>query len=106
MEPLPRPPPRLPRRSSVTFRPQFTLLLVYFFAFFLFFCLVLALPSLLEGLRTLPAGSGPLTEEEQALASRIARDAVRGKLGYALAASLAALVLGAWTRTLPGLKSR
>jgi hypothetical protein len=106
MQGSPRPPPRLPRPSSVTFRPRFTLALLYFFAFFVFFSLLLALPALLEGLRALPAGSGPLTEAERELASALTRDALRGKLLYALLAALAALAIGALTRSLPGIRNR
>jgi hypothetical protein len=97
---------RLPRRSSVQFRPEFTLLLVYFFGFFLLFGMLLALPDLIGAARSLPAGSGPLSEEERALAARVAREAVRGRLGYALAAALVAIGIGSWTRALPGLRRR
>jgi hypothetical protein len=101
-----RPPPRLPRRSSVGFRPEFTLLLLYFFGFFVFFCLLLALPALLEGARDLPVGSAPLTDAERERAAGLARDALRGRVPYAALAALAALGLGAFTRTLPGLRRR
>jgi len=102
----PRPPRRVPRRSSITFRPQFTLLLLYFFAFFVFFCLLLALPALLEGLRSLPPARGPLSEEEKALAADIARRALEGRLVYALIATSLALGIGLWSRALPGLRKR
>ena len=106
MEPSGRPPRRVPHRSPATFRPQFTLLLLYFFAFFVFFCLLLALPALLEGLASLPAATGPLTEEERAFAAEVTREALRGRLAYALAAALVALALGARTGALPGLRRR
>jgi hypothetical protein len=102
----PRPPLRAPRRSSVPFRPEFTLLLLYLFAFFAFFALLLALPDLLAGVRALPPAAGPITEEDRAAAARIAREALRGKLGYAFAAGAGALGLGLWARVLPGLRRR
>lgn len=99
----PRPTPRRPRPGP-TFRPEFTLFLVYFFAFFLFFALLLALPDLLEGMRTLPAAT--TIEAEREAGARIARQAVEGKLVWALLAALAALGIGAYTRVLPGLRRR
>lgn len=102
----PRPPVRAPRRSSVAFRPAFTLFLLYFFGFFVFFALLLALPDLVEGARELPPGTGPITEEERARAARIASEAVRGRLTYALAAAAVALGLGSWLGVLPGLRRR
>lgn len=77
---------------------------LYFFAFFLFFCLVLALPALLEGFRSLPPGAGAITDQERELAAEIAQDALRGRLPYALLATVAALGLGLWTRALPGFR--
>lgn len=104
MEPPSRPPTRRPRPPPVAFRPQFTLVALYFFVFFVFFCLLLAMPALLEGLRSLPPGDGAITERERELAAEIARDALRGKLPYALLATVAALGLGLWTRALPGFR--
>jgi hypothetical protein len=99
-----RPTPRRPRPAAPTFRPQFTLFLVYFFVFFLFFALLLAAPDLLEGMRTLPPGT--TIEEERAAGARIAQRAVEGRLSWALLAALAAPGIGAYTRVLPGLRSR
>jgi hypothetical protein len=103
-------PPRLPRRvrprTTTTFRPEFTLFVLYLFAFFVFFALLLALPDLIEGARALPPDPGPLREEERARAAQIARDALRGRLGYAFAAAVVALALGARARVLPGLRKR
>ena len=99
-------PPLRPRPSSAAFRPQFTLLVLYFFLFFVFFCFVLALPDLVAGARALPPSSGPLTDAEREAGARIAAAALRGKLPLALAATVAALALGAWTRALPGLRRR
>jgi hypothetical protein len=86
------------------FRPQFTLVALYFFGFFLFFCLVMAMPALLDGLRSLPPSGGPITEQERELAAELTRDALRGRLLYALLATVAAVGLGVWTRALPGLR--
>ncbi len=88
------------------FRPQFTLVALYFFGFFLCFCLVLVLPALLEGLRSLPPSEGPLTEPERELAAELARDALRGRIPLALLATVAVLALGLWKRLLPGLRPR
>jgi len=104
MEPSPRPPPRGPRPAPVSFRPQFTLVALYFFVCFLFFSLLLALPALLEGFRSLPPGAGALSDEERELATEITRDALRGRLPYALLATVATLGLGLWTRALPGFR--
>jgi hypothetical protein len=106
MQGTPRPPERRPRPPAASFRPEFTLLLLYFFALFLVFALLLALPSLLEALRALPPGEGPLSEQERALAADAARDALRGRVPYALIAALLVLSLGVWTRSLPGLRRR
>lgn len=88
------------------FRPQFTLVALYFFGFFLFFCLLLALPALLGGLRELAPGDGPLTEQERALAAELTRDALRGRIPVALLATVAVLALALWKRALPGLRAR
>jgi hypothetical protein len=102
----PRTPRRVPRRSSVGFRPEFTLFVLYLFGFFVVFALLIALPDLLAGARALPAGEGPLSAQEREQAARIARAAVEGKLGLALVAAVAALALGAWTGVLPGLRRK
>ncbi|HSJ96417.1 MAG TPA: hypothetical protein VLC53_05065 [Myxococcota bacterium] len=106
MQGTPRPPPRRPRPAPATFRPEFTLLLLYFFGLFLLFALLMALPALLEALRELPPGDGPLTTEERALAAETAREALRGRVPYAVIAALLVLAVGVWTRSLPGLRRR
>jgi hypothetical protein len=106
MEGPPRPPPRRPRPTSATFRPEFTLLVVYFFGVFLAFSLLLALPALLEALRTLPPGEGPLTDAERAVAAEAAREALRGRVSYAVIATVVVLGIGVWMRALPGLRGR
>lgn len=101
-----RPPPRRPRPPAPSFRPEFTLLILYFFAIFLAFALLLALPALIEALRSLPPGDGPLTDAERALAADTAREALRGRVPYAVLATLVVLGIGVWTRSLPGLRGR
>ncbi len=94
-------PKRVPRPAT-GFRPEFTLMLVYFFVLFLFFALLLAMPDLLEGMRTLPSAAS--IEEERAAGAEIARRAVQGKLLVAFIATVVALGLGAYTRVLPGIR--
>jgi len=96
--------PQRTSRPGLGFRPEFTLMLVYFFVLFLFFAVLLALPALLEGMRTLPAAAS--IEEERAAGAEIAKHAVEGKLGFAFLATLVALGLGAYTRVLPGIRKR
>jgi hypothetical protein len=79
-------------------------MLIYFFALFVFFALLLALPDLLAGMRTLPPDAS--IEEQRAAGAAIAQRAVAGKLSFAFIASLVALGLGAYTRMLPGIKRR
>jgi len=98
-----RSPPRSPR-SGASFRPEFTLYLVYFFGFFVFFALLLALPALFEGLRALPPAAS--IEEERAAGARIARHALGGRLPWAVIAALTALGIGGYARVLPGLRRR
>jgi hypothetical protein len=92
----------MPRDSG--FRPEFTLLTLYFFGFFLLFALLLVLPELLHALRTLPPGATP--EEDRAIAREVARRAATGRLPWALGATIIACALGAYTRALPGLRRR
>ena len=106
MEGTPRPPPRRPRPAPASFRPQFTLLLLYFFGLFLAFALLLALPALLDALRSLPPGDGPLTPEERSLAADAARSALRGRIPIAVVAAVVVLGLGVWTRALPGFRQQ
>ncbi len=94
----------LPPRQRVVFRPHFTLVLLYVAGFFVLFCLLLALPDLIAGARTLPAGQGDLTPEERALAEQIVRGALAGRIHWALAAAIVVVGMGAWTGRLPGLR--
>jgi hypothetical protein len=99
-------PPRMPRRPAraPTFRPEFTLLMLYFFAFFIFFALLLALPDLLDGMRNMPPATS--IDAERAAGAEIARHAVDGKLRFAFLAAAVVLGIGAYARVLPGIKRR
>jgi len=101
-EPSQPPRPR-PRSTGPGFRPEFTLYLFYFFAFFVFFALLLALPDLLEAMRTLPQAAS--IEEERAAGAAIARRALAGRLPLAIVAALVALGVAGYARVLPGLRS-
>lgn len=76
--------------------------MLYFFVFFVFFAVLLALPALLEGMRTLPPAT--TLEAERAAGAEIAKRAVQGKLLYALVASFVAVGIGSYARILPGVK--
>jgi hypothetical protein len=91
---------------QASFRPHFTLLVLYFFGFFLLFCFLLILPAMIEGAAQLPVGPGELTEAEKQRGAAIAREALRGKLPIALLATVAAVGLGSWKGVLPGLRRR
>jgi hypothetical protein len=80
--------------------------MLYFFGLFAFFSLLLALPALLEALRELPPGQGPLTVEERAIAAEATREALRGRVPFAGLAALVVLAVGLYARVLPGLKRR
>ena len=91
------PEPKRPRPPA--FQPRFTLTILYLFAFFLLYCLILVAPTLFEVARALPPGP-----EQQAAAEAAAREAVRGRLLFAFLAALASVSLGAHFRRLPGLR--
>lgn len=97
-QPRRRPPLELPRL-------RVTMLLFWVAGFFLLFGLLVALPALLEGLRSLPPGTGPLPPEELARAREIARSAVHGwRLVFCFVAAVAAAALGARFGVLPGFR--
>jgi hypothetical protein len=91
----------LPPRGGATFRPRFTLTILYFCAFLLLFCAALALPALFEVWRTLPPGP-----EQEAAAREAARRAVGPRLPIAVLAALATTAIGLAARVLPGLRGR
>jgi hypothetical protein len=88
------------------FSPRFTLSLFYVAALVVGYALVLALPDLVAGARSLPPGSAELTPAELARAQEIAHGAVTGRLHYALGAALATFGLLVWRGWLPGVGSR
>jgi hypothetical protein len=95
-----------PRRRPVSFRPRFTLMILYFALFFMGFALLLVLPDLIEGARALPPGSEELAPDELERAREIAREGLRGKLPYAFV--LAVLTVGVliWYQRLPGYREQ
>jgi len=90
----------LPPRGSATFRPRFTLTILYFFAFLLLFCLAVAAPALYEVLRSTPPGP-----EQEAIAREAARRAVGPRLPIATLAALVATGIGIYARVLPGVRA-
>ncbi len=86
-------------RRPPSFRPQFTLSLIYLAGFFIFFALVLILPSLLEVLGEVPAG--PLQEQA---AYEVARRVARPRLFSAVALSIATVLIGSHYKVLPGMR--
>jgi ABC-type Fe3+ transport system permease subunit len=98
-------PPPYPRRSSrPAFSPRYTLLLLYFFVLVMLFCLLFALPALVEAYRSLPPGTGELTPDELATASEAARTALSGRVYYAVAGAAVTLGIGLWSNAVPGLR--
>src|SRR3970282_1242148 len=93
------PPPRLPRRAS-SFQPRFTLSLVYLAGFFLLYALLFVAPELWRVLASMPPGP-----EQQEVAQRVAREAVRTRLGVVLAAAVATTGLAIYLRVLPGMRA-
>jgi hypothetical protein len=87
------------RSRPPTFRPRFTLSLLYLFGFFLLYCLILVAPELYEVLRNVPTGP----EQEQA-AQEAARRAIQPRLPFALAAALVTTVVAARAGWLPGMR--
>jgi hypothetical protein len=90
-----------PRRATPPggFQPRFTLMMLYFFAFFFLYCFALVSPALFE-IATSPV-SGP---EQEALAKEATHRGLQGRLWIAVAAATATTGLAIWTRALPGLR--
>ncbi len=78
-------------------------MLVYLFAFFFAYCMLLVALPLIEIYRSLPPGS---SEGDLELAARVAQDAVQPRLWIALAAAVVTTGLGGYAGVLPGLRSR
>jgi ABC-type sulfate transport system permease component len=95
------PGPRRAARPPASFRPNFTLALLYLAALFFAFALVLTVPPLVAAFRELPEGPA---QGDLELASRIAQDAIRGKLWLAFAAAVIVTALGLRAGLLPGLR--
>jgi hypothetical protein len=89
------------RKVGTTFRPRFTVSLLYLFGFFFLYCLLLVAPSLWEVFRTVPPGP-----EQQAAAQQVAHEVIRPRLWIAVALSAVTTVLGAHYRILPGIAPR
>ena len=89
----------LPPRGGATFRPRFTLTILYFFAFLLLFCIAITAPALFEVLRSTPPGP-----EQQAIAREAARRAVGPWLPLAALAALVVTGIGIYARALPGFR--
>ena len=89
-----------PKRQPATFRPRFTLSLLYLAGLFFVYCLILIAPELGEIAR--PAGPGEEAAMKEA-AAETARRAIRPRLPIAIALAVATLFLGAKTGFLPGL---
>jgi hypothetical protein len=83
------------------FEPRFSLSLMYVFACFFLYALLLAAPALLEVWRSVPAGP-----EQQAAAERAAREAVSGRLVFAFLAALVTVAGLAYWNALPGMRRR
>jgi hypothetical protein len=90
------------RPAAPTFRPRFTVLLLWFLALFVVLSLLAILPDMLAAYRALPPGEGPLTDADLERARAVARESARGKL--VLVFVLTALTTGvlAWRGRLPG----
>jgi hypothetical protein len=86
---------------GTTFRPRFTLSILYLFGFFFLYCLLLVAPSLWEVLQTVPTGP-----EQQEAAQQVAREVVRPRLLVAVVLSAVTTILGAHYRVLPGIAPR
>jgi hypothetical protein len=78
-------------------RPRFTLLILYLFAFFFAFCLILVAPALWQVLHSMPPGP-----EQEAAAREAARRAADGKLLLAFFLATAATGIGGYRGWLPG----
>jgi len=91
-------PPRDPRtRPRATFKPRFTVMLLYLFVFFFLYCFALVAPALWDVLQSLPPG--PAQEEA---ARQAARETLRPRLLLAVVAAVLTVAAGSWKGHLPG----
>jgi len=91
----------MPSRTT-PFRPRFTLMILYVAGFFLLYALLFVAPDLAPLLGA--EGQSLPPEELQARAQQVSQQAMRGKVPFALVASLVTVGLGAWRRVLPGMR--
>ena len=80
-------------------QPRMTLGIVYVLVFFFLYALALAGPALHQVLVSMPPGP-----EQEAMAEEVAREAVRGRLGIALVASLLTVAGAGYAKLLPGIR--
>ena len=95
------------RRRPVSFRPRFTLMILYFAFFFVFLSLLLILPDLVGVIREPDVGASgaqPSPEEIQARASEVARRAMQGKVLPAFGLSVVVTGVLTWYGRLPGMR--
>jgi hypothetical protein len=86
-----------PTRPTPTFRPRFTIGIVYLVIFFVLFSFLQVLPSLLDLLAELPPGPA-----QEKAAERIMREGSSPLISLVL--SLAATSLGSYFQVLPGMR--
>jgi hypothetical protein len=90
---------RPPARTG--FQPVFTVLILYFAAFFIGFALLLILPEMLDAAARLPPGADPEVE-----GARVAQAAAASHLLEAFLLATVTLVIGAYYQVLPGIRPR
>jgi hypothetical protein len=93
-----------PRRRGTTFRPRFTLLILYVAALYFVYSLALALPTLLEQLAALPPDADPRDPAYVERAAQATRAALQGTPFWTFLAAVATVIIGAWRGWLPGLR--
>ena len=69
-----------PPSSRSTFSPRYTLLLLYFFVLVMLFCLLFALPALVEAYRSLPPGTARSRPPSSKPRRETARTALSGRI--------------------------
>jgi hypothetical protein len=84
-----------------TFQPRFTLSVLYVFAVFFVYCLLLIAPELYEVWRSMPPGP-----EQQEAAQRAAQEAIASRLWLAFLAAVVTILLAARANLLPGMRRR
>ncbi len=91
----------------MSFRPRFTLMIVYFALFFVSLSLLMILPDLVGVIRepdVVESGAQPSPEEIQARASKVARRAMQGKVLPAFGLSVVVTGVLTWYGRLPGMR--